>query len=186
MTSGMTPSSLLLWSPRSASLSAFCTSKRCFQIHHILTLSDIVLSLYASRSFVSELYGRIIKQPLSHITVEWPKFSYSLLLLDEEKMMQDAERCPDLLLDDGRCKELSENAQISCFVNRPYDIIPIKDVSVLKRKMVSAGGSKSNRNPCAARISARAASTAVFEPCFTRKRSTVRVRQSPPKTDKFL
>ena len=95
-------------------------------------------------------------------------------------MMQDAERCPDLLLDDRRRKELSENAQISCFVNRPYDIIPIKDVSVLKRKMVSAGGSKSNRNPCAARISARAASTAVFEPCFTRKRSTVRVRQSPP------
>ena len=34
MTSGMTPSLLLLWSPRSASLSAFCTSKRCFQIHH--------------------------------------------------------------------------------------------------------------------------------------------------------
>ena len=66
-------------------------------------------------------------------------------------------------MDDGRCKELSENAQISCFVNRPYDIIPIKDVSVLKRKMVSAGGSKSNRNPCAARISARAASTAVLE-----------------------
>ena len=139
-----------------------------------------MLSLYASRSFVSELYGRIIKQPLSHITVEWSKFSYSLLLLDDEKMMQDAERCPDLLLDDRRRKELSENAQISCFVNRPYDIIPIKDVSVLKRKMVSAGGSKSNRNPCAARISARAASTAVFEPCFTRKRSTVRVRQSPP------
>ena len=138
-----------------------------------------MLSLYASRSFVSELYGRIIKQPLSHISVEWSKFSYSLLLLDEE-------RCPDLLLDDRRRKELSENAQISCFVNRPYDIIPIKDVSVPKRKMVSAGGSKSNRNPCAARISARAASTAVFEPCFTRKRSTVRVRQSPPKTDKFL
>ena len=76
-----------------------------------------MLSLYASRSFVSELYGRIIKQPLSHITVEWPKFSYSLLLLDEEKMMQDAERCPDLLLDDGRCKRLYENAQTSCFVN---------------------------------------------------------------------
>ena len=36
MTSGMTPSLLLLWSPRSASLSAFCTSKRCFQIHHKL------------------------------------------------------------------------------------------------------------------------------------------------------
>ena len=32
MTSVTTPSSLLLWSPRSASLSAFCTSKRCFQI----------------------------------------------------------------------------------------------------------------------------------------------------------
>ena len=128
-----------------------------------MTLSDIVLSLYASRSFVSELYSCIIKQPLSHITVEWSKFSYSLLLLDDEKMMQDAERCPDLLLDDRRCEKLSENAQISCFVNRPYDIIPIKDVSVLKRKMVSAGGSKSNRNPCAARISARAASTAVLE-----------------------
>lgn len=122
-----------------------------------------MLSLYASRSFVSELYSCIIKQPLSHITVEWSKFSYSLLLLDDEKMMQDAERCPDLLLDDRRCEKLSENAQISCFVNRPYDIIPIKDVSVLKRKMVSAGGSKSNRNPCAARISARAASTAVLE-----------------------
>ena len=33
MTSVTTPSLLLLWSPRSASLSAFCTSKRCFQIH---------------------------------------------------------------------------------------------------------------------------------------------------------
>lgn len=88
-----------------------------------MTLSDIVLSLYASRSFVSELYGRIIKQPLSHITVEWSKFSYSLLLLDDEKMMQDAERCPDLLLDDRRCEKLPENAQTSCFVNRSYDII---------------------------------------------------------------
>ena len=36
MTSVTTPSSLLLWSPRSASLSAFCTSKRCFQIHPTL------------------------------------------------------------------------------------------------------------------------------------------------------
>ena len=33
MTSVTTPSSLLLWSPRSAALSAFCTSDRCFQIH---------------------------------------------------------------------------------------------------------------------------------------------------------
>ena len=139
-----------------------------------------MLSLYASRSFVSELYGRIIKQPLSHITVEWSKFSYSLLLLDDEKMMQDAERCPDLLLDDRRCKRLYENAQTSCFVNRSYDIMPIKNVSVLTRKMVSAGGSKTDRKPCYARLSARAASTAVFEACFTRKRSTVRVRQSPP------
>ena len=95
-------------------------------------------------------------------------------------MMQDSGRCSDLLLDDRRCEKLSENAQTSCFVNRSYDIMPIKNVSVLTREMVSAGGSKTNRNPCAARISARAASTAVFEPCFTRKRSTVRVRQSPP------
>ena len=33
MTSGMTPSSLLLWLPPHVSLSAFCTSNRCFQIH---------------------------------------------------------------------------------------------------------------------------------------------------------
>ena len=33
MTNGMPPFSLLLWSPLRVSLSAFCTSKRCFQIH---------------------------------------------------------------------------------------------------------------------------------------------------------
>ena len=33
MTIGMPPFSLLLWSPLRVSLSAFCTSKRCFQIH---------------------------------------------------------------------------------------------------------------------------------------------------------
>ena len=38
MTSVTTPSLLLLWSPRSASLSAFCTSKRCFQIHPRYTM----------------------------------------------------------------------------------------------------------------------------------------------------
>ena len=59
MTSVTTPSSLLLWSPRSVSLSAFCTSKRCFQIHPRIAAKSI-----SSTSFKLQYYkSGAIKQP---------------------------------------------------------------------------------------------------------------------------
>ena len=78
MTSVTTPSSLLLWSPRSVSLSAFCTSKRCFQIHP-RRLKEITTSIDTGTYLPSckLTVGEWLNTWISEYTADWKPLTVS-------------------------------------------------------------------------------------------------------------